>query len=45
MSSNHPRGANAATADGAVHFLAETMNLNTLAALCTRAGGEPPGDF
>ncbi|MEN6450249.1 MAG: DUF1559 domain-containing protein [Thermoguttaceae bacterium] len=45
MSSNHPGGANAAMADGAVHFFTEGMNLNVLAAFCTRAGGEPPGSF
>jgi prepilin-type N-terminal cleavage/methylation domain-containing protein/prepilin-type processing-associated H-X9-DG protein len=36
----HPGGANALAADGSVHFLKETMDINTLAHLITRAGGE-----
>jgi len=43
--SKHPGGANAAFCDGAVHFLSETMKMETLAALCTRAGDEIVGDF
>jgi prepilin-type N-terminal cleavage/methylation domain-containing protein len=38
--SEHPGGALGVMVDGSVHFLAETMDLKTLAALCTRAGGE-----
>jgi prepilin-type N-terminal cleavage/methylation domain-containing protein/prepilin-type processing-associated H-X9-DG protein len=36
----HPGGANAAMADGSVRFLRESISIRTLAALCTRAGGE-----
>jgi len=38
--SKHPGGANGLFCDGSVQFLGESMNLNVLAALCTRAGGE-----
>ncbi len=38
--SEHPGGANGLFCDGSARFLAETMPLPTLAALCTRAGGE-----
>ncbi|MGI9458291.1 MAG: DUF1559 domain-containing protein [Aeoliella sp.] len=40
MRSEHPGGAQCVLADGSVHFLIEDMDLKTLAALCTRAGGE-----
>ncbi|MBU4272043.1 MAG: DUF1559 domain-containing protein [Planctomycetes bacterium] len=43
--SQHPNGANGAFCDGSVRFLSETMQLQTLAAICTRAGGEVVGDF
>lgn len=43
--SRHPGGANAAFADGHVSFLAEMLELETLAAICTRAEGEVVGDF
>ena len=36
----HPGGANALAADGAVHFLRQGLDINTLAHLITRAGGE-----
>jgi prepilin-type N-terminal cleavage/methylation domain-containing protein len=36
----HAGGANAVFGDGAVHFLADNMNLCLLAALATRNGGE-----
>jgi prepilin-type processing-associated H-X9-DG protein len=36
----HPGGANALVADGSVRFLRESINIRTLAALATRAGGE-----
>ncbi len=45
LRSDHPGGAHAATADGAVHFLSESLDLRVLAALCTRAGGEPWSQF
>jgi prepilin-type processing-associated H-X9-DG protein len=38
--SEHGGGANALLCDGSVRFLYETMELNVLAALCTRQGGE-----
>jgi prepilin-type processing-associated H-X9-DG protein/prepilin-type N-terminal cleavage/methylation domain-containing protein len=38
--SKHPGGANALFCDGSARFLDESMDLETLAALCTRAGGE-----
>ncbi|MCE9555507.1 MAG: DUF1559 domain-containing protein [Planctomycetes bacterium] len=45
MSSYHPGGASALFADGGVRFLLETTDAQTLAALCSRAGGEVPGDY
>ena len=36
----HPGGANGLLADGAVQFLNAMISLETLAALCTRDGGE-----
>ena len=41
----HPGGAGGAFADGSARFLSEDINLDILAALCTRAGGEAVGDF
>ncbi len=41
----HTSGANAVFADGSVHFLNQNMNLCTLAALVTRAGGEQTTGF
>jgi prepilin-type N-terminal cleavage/methylation domain-containing protein/prepilin-type processing-associated H-X9-DG protein len=38
--SGHPGGANGLFADASVHFLSGTIDLGTLAALVTRAGGE-----
>ena len=38
--SQHPGGANFATADGATYFFSDTMALNILRALSTRNGGE-----
>ncbi|HOA51884.1 MAG: DUF1559 domain-containing protein [Thermogutta sp.] len=38
--SKHPGGANGLFTDASVRFLAETMDLSVLAAICTRAGGE-----
>ncbi len=43
--SDHPGGANGLFGDGSARFLMETMPLETLAAICTRAGGEIVGDF
>jgi prepilin-type processing-associated H-X9-DG protein len=44
--SDHSGGANGLFADGSVRFLRETMELSTLAAIVTRAGGEAvPDDF
>jgi len=36
----HPGGANVVMADGSVHFLAETVDINVVVALLTRANGE-----
>ncbi len=36
----HPGGANALFADGSVHFLKDTLSVQIVAALVTRAGGE-----
>ena len=38
--SDHHGGAQAVLADGAVRFLSESMDLQVLAAYCTRAGHE-----
>ncbi len=43
--SKHPGGANGLLCDGSVRFLSETMPLETLAAICTRAGGEVLSQF
>jgi prepilin-type N-terminal cleavage/methylation domain-containing protein len=43
--SKHPRGANGLLADASVRFLNDEMELKILAAICTRAGGEPAGEF
>jgi prepilin-type N-terminal cleavage/methylation domain-containing protein len=46
ISSYHPGGAETVFADGSVHFLRTAMDNGVLAALCSRAGGEPVGgDF
>lgn len=38
--SEHPQGANGLFADGSAKFLNENMDLNVLAGICTRNGGE-----
>jgi prepilin-type N-terminal cleavage/methylation domain-containing protein/prepilin-type processing-associated H-X9-DG protein len=43
--SNHPGGANGAFCDGSARFLSQTMDIATLKAIITRAGGEIVGDF
>jgi prepilin-type N-terminal cleavage/methylation domain-containing protein/prepilin-type processing-associated H-X9-DG protein len=43
--SAHPGGANGAFCDGSARFLGETMDLRTLKAILTRAGGEILGEF
>jgi len=43
--SEHPGGANGLFCDGSARFLKETMETATLAAICTRNGGEIVGDF
>jgi len=43
--SEHPGGANALLADGSVRFLDENMEIDTLAAICTRNGGETVSGF
>jgi prepilin-type N-terminal cleavage/methylation domain-containing protein len=40
LHSDHSGGAYALFGDGSVHFLKEGVNPRTLAAICTRAGGE-----
>ena len=45
MRSDHPDGANAVFADGHVLFLTSEIQLSTLGAICTRAGGEVFGSF
>ena len=41
----HANGANAVRADGSVRFLNELMDLQVLAAVCTRDGGELVSEF
>jgi prepilin-type N-terminal cleavage/methylation domain-containing protein len=43
--SEHPRGANGLMSDGSARFLEEEMDLEILAALCTRAGEETVKGF
>ena len=43
--SEHPQGANGVFCDGSVRFLNESIENETLAAICTRALGEVIGDF
>ncbi len=45
IGSRHPGGANIAFCDGAVRFIAESIDINILKALLTRAGGEVTGDY
>ena len=40
LTSQHPGGVNTLLGDGSVRFLKQTINMRTLAALCTRDGGE-----
>jgi prepilin-type processing-associated H-X9-DG protein len=43
--SKHPGGANGLFADSSTRFLPETLDPHVLAAICTRAGYEPLGEF
>ena len=43
--SNHPGGADGTLADGSCHFFSEDIDLQILAALCTRSGGETNHNF
>jgi prepilin-type N-terminal cleavage/methylation domain-containing protein/prepilin-type processing-associated H-X9-DG protein len=45
LHSQHPGGAHALFADGSARFLKESIDLKTLAALCTRAAGEVVGEY
>jgi len=40
LKSGHTGGVNAGMADGSVRFFSSTLDLATLSAMCTRAGGE-----
>ena len=40
LTSQHPGGVNTLFCDGSVHFLKNSMNVNALSAVCTRAMGE-----
>lgn len=40
LRSDHPGGAQVVLADGSTRFLSDSLNRNTLAAMCTRAGGD-----
>lgn len=44
IGSRHPNGANLASADGAVRFLVQSLDLVAFQSLSTRAGGESVGD-
>jgi prepilin-type processing-associated H-X9-DG protein len=41
----HPNGAFVAFADGHVRFVSRSVDDAVIAAICTRNGGEPIGDF
>jgi len=43
LRSDHPGGVNVLFADGSARFLREMLEMRTLAAICTRAGGEAVG--
>jgi len=43
--SAHPGGADGAFCDGSARFLGDTMDIRTLKAILTRAGGEVVGEF
>jgi len=43
--SRHPGGVNVGFADGSVHFVSDTVDLETWRALGSRNGGEVPGQF
>jgi prepilin-type N-terminal cleavage/methylation domain-containing protein/prepilin-type processing-associated H-X9-DG protein len=45
LRSDHPGGAQALFGDGHARFIKESIDPRTLAALCTRAGGEVVDDF
>jgi prepilin-type processing-associated H-X9-DG protein len=45
LHSDHAGGVNVLFADGSARFLRETLDLRVLAAICTRAGGEPVGSI
>ena len=45
FSSYHPAGANFLLSDGHVQLITETIDLEVYNALCTRAGGEPVGEY
>jgi prepilin-type N-terminal cleavage/methylation domain-containing protein len=44
-SSAHPNGVNAVFGDGSVHFVTNSVGLDTWRALGSRANGEIPGDY
>jgi prepilin-type processing-associated H-X9-DG protein len=45
LRSDHPGGVHVLFADGSARFLRESLALPVLAAICTRAGGEPVGSI
>ena len=45
IGSNHKGGAQVVLADGAVKFISDSINLNTLKAVASRDGGEVVGEF
>jgi hypothetical protein len=45
FSSFHPAGTNFLLGDGSVRLISETIDTQVYFALCTRAGGEPVGEY
>jgi len=45
LNSAHTGGVHLLLGDGAVRFISDNINMQTLAQLCTRDDGIPMGDF